>query len=73
MFEVKRLYDPPQKTLTRQNLKLSVEVSRIINGADNHRRGLARVHRIVLEVDLHLRFCFVDIGLARDINERERR
>ena len=73
MFEVQGLDDATQQSRTGQNLKLGIEVSRIVYGAVDHRYALPRVNRIVFEVDLHSRRRFVKVGFARHIDRRQRR
>ncbi len=73
MFEVEGLDHATQQPRARQNLKLGIEVSRIVYRAVNHRHAFARVHRVIFEIDLHLRLGFVNVRFARHIYRRERR
>ena len=73
MFEVERLDDAAQQPGTGENLKLGVEVRGIVYRTVDERRGLAGIHRIVFEPNLHLRFGFVNVRFAGHINRRESR
>ena len=70
MFEVKRLDDTTKQARTGENLKLRVEVNRIVAGTDDVRR-LAYQGSVVFKINLHARAGLVNIGFARHVDHRK--
>ena len=71
VFEVKRLYHAPEQARTAQDLKLGVEINRVVLRADKI-RGLEGAGG-VLQVYLHLRPGLIYIRLARHVNSGQHR
>ena len=73
MFKVKRFRDAPQEARAAQNLELRVEIGRVVDGVINDRTFLrdATEGRIVFQINLHARLCFINIRFARHVNRRQ--